>query len=345
MRPAAPDLSCVIVNHRSAERCRACVESLRRAFVAENLRGEIILVDCASGSDEVAQLRRLAADRLLALPENRGYSGGLNAGIAEAHSRRFLLCNADVEFPGGALRPLLEAAGDPRVGAAAPVQMGDRDERIYLPTGFASRFGRDLFHRRWRGRAFRRWALLQRRLWLSGGVAPHLAGSILAVSRTVLDHAGRFDERFQFEYEETEWEDRVVAAGYRLVAVATARALHFHGGSSSRSPGVAARAAASRQEYRRRRYGLLGSALLRRAERVTWEPPVPAFTGEEIAARGEDFWLAVSPAPSLLPFAGVSLVAPIRVEQVLQSTAPSLFAAIFDARRGRVVERFRLARA
>ena len=119
-----PDVSVIVVTHRSADEAVECIASLRRTLDRENISGEILLVDCGSGSDDVRRLQSAGADLFLPLAENRGYSGGVNAGLARAKSFRLLLTNADVVFKEGAIRPLLEAIDDPAVGAAAPLASG-----------------------------------------------------------------------------------------------------------------------------------------------------------------------------------------------------------------------------
>ena len=112
----SPSVSAIVVNHRSAPESAECVASLRGAFEREGVDGEIVLVDCGSGPQEVALLSALPADAFLALPDNRGYSGGLNAGLARARGARLVLSNADVVFGPGALTALLAAVDDPAVG-------------------------------------------------------------------------------------------------------------------------------------------------------------------------------------------------------------------------------------
>jgi N-acetylglucosaminyl-diphospho-decaprenol L-rhamnosyltransferase len=340
------ELSAVFVNHRTARRCAAAVASLRGCLRGEGLSGEVILVDCDSGPEDREALVAVPADRRLFLSENRGYSGGLNAGIAAAGASRLLLCNADVEFRDGALSPLLEALEQPGVGAAAPVQFADRQARIHLPSGFAAGFWRDVRQQRAQGggraesRRFARWAREQWRIWRRGGEVPHLTGSILATRLDVLHRAGRFDERFAFEYEETEWEDRVRRGGYRLLVVAGSTAFHFHGSSSAESPGSAARARASRDEYRRRRYGRLGKALLDRV-RPRQAVVLPQFPGWEVAARGAEFILAASPNPSMLPFAGVCLESAVRLADLFVAVGPRLYLRVFRAEDGEPEEAYR----
>src|SRR6185369_14556729 len=148
--------------------------------------------------------REAGSDRLLAI-DNRGYSGGVNAGIAAARARMLLFCNADVELGPGSLGPLLDAASRPEVGAAAPVQHADPQGRILLPSGFGAGFARDLAQAAGNGRGadrrFSRHAARQWRLWHEGGETDDLTGSLLATRREVVDRVGRLDERFPFEYE------------------------------------------------------------------------------------------------------------------------------------------------
>src|SRR5262249_46666562 len=158
--------------------------------------GEILVVDCASGEQERARLAGVGADRLVLLDENRGYSGGVNAGLARAGSRRLILSNADVIFRRGALASLLEAIADPRVGAAAPVASWDEEGRLLLPPGFAPGFWTDFAQRsagRWPrldDRRFASFALRTLALWRRGGGAPHLSGAVLAARRDVFDRVG-----------------------------------------------------------------------------------------------------------------------------------------------------------
>jgi GT2 family glycosyltransferase len=341
-----PDVSAVFVNHLSAAECAAAVASFRAALTRGGLSGEAIAVDCGSGPAEAARLELCGADRLVLLPDNRGYSGGLNAGIAAASSSRLLLCNADVELDPDALGPLLEAVEAGGVGAAAPVQFADREATIRLPSGFGSGFFRDLRQLRGRSgsrserRRFASWARRQWRAWREGGAFPHLTGSILATRRDVLDAAGRFDETLPFEYEETEWEDRVTARGLELVVAARARAFHFHGTSSGRSPEAAGRALASRRRYRRKRYGRLGDAMLALAEASPGYRGLRDFPGREVPARGAEFALAASPNPSVLPFAAISLDRPVPLAKLFSALAPRLAVRVFRVSDGAPEEAF-----
>jgi GT2 family glycosyltransferase len=330
-----PELSAILVNYKTAAETARAVGSLRRAFRDESIRGEVIVVDCASGISELAQLRSLEPDRLVALDENRGYAGGLNAGLSAAGSANLLLSNSDVEYLPGSLAPLLVRLRDRQIGAASPVQFADRARRIFLPTGFGATFWRDWFQLRGgsgtraEDRRFSRFAKSQWRLWTGGGETDCLTGSVLLTRRDVFDRVGRFDERYLHEYEETEWEGRVRRAGYGLHVEAASRALHFHATSASRNPDAARRRHVSRRRFRRRHYGWMGELVLRMAESKQRLPALRRFDAERVEARGAGYALAVSPNPSLLPFAAISLEEPVGRDDLFSAIGPSLHARVF----------------
>jgi N-acetylglucosaminyl-diphospho-decaprenol L-rhamnosyltransferase len=341
----SPDVSAVVVSHESSREAVDCVASLRRAFRSEGVGGEIVLVDCGSGAAEAERLAAAGADVFLPLAENRGYAGGVNAGLARASSFRVLLCNSDVVFATGALAPLLEAVEDRLVGAAAPLALWDAGGRLRLPAGWAPGFFSDLAQLsagRQPARDAARFAAFARRslrLWESGGSARNLTGAVLAARREIFDRVGRFDERFPFEYEETEWEDRVRARGLSLRLVPRSRVRHLWGASSAASPDVAARRAESRRIYWGRRYGRLGRGILNRAARRPAALSFPRLATPALPAR-EGAWVAISPNPSLLPFAGAPLDVDFLLpeEIVARLSRTRLYFRVFDATDGRPLE-------
>lgn len=332
-----PRVSVVVVSHRSAGEAAACVASARAAFAREGLAGEIVLVDCASGPEETRALAAIGADAEVFLDENRGYSGGANAGLARAAGDRLVLSNADVVFLAGALTALLEAVEDRRVGAAAPLCLWDEGERLRLPAdsaaGFLGQMGVSHF------------APFARRtldLWRRGGDAPHLPGAVLASRRDVFERVGRFDERFLFEYEETEWEDRVRRAGLALRFVPGARVRHLYARSASRNPDTERRRAVSRRLYRERRWGRVGRVLLERAAARRPRVPSASLLAEPYVAARPGAWVAVSTNPSLIPFAGAPLETDFRLPpDVLASLPPGpLYLRVFRESDGRPLETF-----
>jgi len=330
-----PSVSVVVVNHRSAPEAAACVASLRDAFAREGLAGEVVLVDCGSGPEETRTLAALAADAEVFLPDNRGYSGGANAGLAKARAARLVVSNADVVFLPGALSALLTALEAANVGAAAPLCLWDAGGRLRLPADSATGFFGELGVRH-----FAPFARETLRLWERGGAAHHLPGAVLAARRDVFDRVGCFDERFLFEYEETEWEDRVRGAGLGLRFEPRARVQHLFARSASRNPDTEARREVSRRLYRDRRWGRIGRLLLERAAARPRRAPAFRRVEEPAVAARRDAWIAVSTNPTLIPFAGAPLDADFRLpEDVLASIRPGpVYLRTFRASDGRPLD-------
>jgi N-acetylglucosaminyl-diphospho-decaprenol L-rhamnosyltransferase len=342
-----PEVSAVVVSHRSAAEAAQCVASLAMAFAQEGIAGEVVLVDCGSGEEEAAPLRDIPADKHLLLPENRGYSGGVNAGLAQARAARLILSNADVVFSAGSIGRLLEAIAEPRVGVVAPLSTWDSEGRVRLPPGYAPGLFRDAAQLlsglspaldRRRFSSFARETL---RLWERGGRVPHLSGAVLAARRDVFDAAGRFDERFPFEYEETEWEDRVRAKGFDLLFVPEARVRHIWAASSSRNPETAARRAASERLYRLRRYGQAATALLEAVARLPRPRPAVSRLSEPRLPARAGAAVALSPNPSGVPFAVADLSQEFFLpDEVRSGLAPGLwYLTVFRKEDGRPLER------
>ena len=345
------DVSAIVVSHRSAKEAVECVASLRESFGAERIAGEVVLVDCGSGEEDARRLREAQADRLVLLPENRGYSGGVNAGLARAEAPLLLLSNADVLFSPGSLRFLLDAASRPDVGAAGPLCTWDGPGRLRLPAGFAPGFARDFLQlsagrfRRLERRRFAAFARESLRLWREGGNVEHLTGAVLAARRDVFDRVGRFDERFLLEYEETEWEDRVRASGYELRYEPRARVRHLYARSSARSADSAGRRRFSRDLYLRRRYGRIGARLLDVAAAFSRTVPVGRLDDPYVARR-EGAWIAISPNPSLLPFVGAPLDEDFRLPAETFASLPAgAYFRTFRASDGEPLETFRWEKA
>ena len=160
------------------------------------------------------------------------------------------------------------------------------------------------------------------RLWTRGGRARHLSGAVLAARRDAFDRAGRFDERFPFEYEETEWEDRLRAEGLELRVVPAARVRHLASVSASRNPATSARRDSSRRRYWTRRYGRIGRRVLDAARALSAVPRVRFLAQPELPARPGS-WLAISPNAARIPFAGTPLDDRFRLPDEIRASMPA----------------------
>ena len=295
----APDVSLVLVAHRSGALLPAAASAFRREAAAAGLGAEVVVVEHSEDPVEVERAADCRPDRLLARP-NRGYAAGINAGCAAARGALLLVANPDVELGPGSLASLLAALESGWDVAGPRFGLG---ELIFPPadpqtprTELARR--RATPGRRWRAHLLAeldRW----RRAWEATTPLeqPMLSGALLAFRRELLARVGPWDEEYFLYFEETDWLRRARRVGARLALVPAAAATHRWGHSAT--PGrYGDRFAASRARYLRRHFPLLGPAVLGVREAAPPEP-LPA----EAAPSGEGWRWLLSPARHGFPAA------------------------------------------
>lgn len=107
--------SVVVLNWDGGQMVQRCVGSVLAQTVPP---GEVVVVDNASrdGSAEALEAR-FPEVRVLRLPRNTGFAGGMNAGIAAAGGEQVLLLNLDVELEPAYLEACAAALdADPALG-------------------------------------------------------------------------------------------------------------------------------------------------------------------------------------------------------------------------------------
>ena len=142
MPQPTPRVAVCVVTHDDRADLPACLEHLSRQ---EYTNVEWVLVDCASVDDSVAYLRGYRDERaaaiqrtVLALPENAGFAGGMNAAFRATAAPFLLTLNADANLGPQYLRRLVERAESPsrwRIAAVTgrlvrPLEAGASARRI-----------------------------------------------------------------------------------------------------------------------------------------------------------------------------------------------------------------------
>jgi GT2 family glycosyltransferase len=156
----------------------------------------------------------------LRLPENRGFAGGINAGLERLRSEgcdRILLLNSDATLEPECLRLLAEALDDPRLAAVGPVILRAADGRV------ESR-GLSVDLRGGRVRMEGHGEIPGDRTGLAPADA--LSGAAMMLSGAAVDRVGLLDEDYFFSFEEIDWCVRARRAGLGLAVVLGARARH-----------------------------------------------------------------------------------------------------------------------
>ena len=221
-RPRAELLSYCVVNTNGREDLLACLEAIERTHPPD-VEHEVLVLDNASDDGSAEAVReRFPAARLFALERRTGKAENDSALLREARGRFCLLLNEDTELREGATRALLDALeGDPRRRrgrrAAADQRRASRPPAPGgCPDAGWALAGAVFLHDRYavqsRGDAVREVGWVQ--------------SSAMLVRREAAEQVGWLDPDFFVYSDETDFCKRLHDAGWRILFVPQARAVH-----------------------------------------------------------------------------------------------------------------------
>ena len=209
--------SVIIPNWNGARFLPTCLDALHRQTYP---RFEAIVVDNASSDGSQALLRAGYPEvQLIELAENRGFAGGVNAGIRASQGEIIALLNNDTEAEPGWLDELVRGLQrHPEAGSAAS-KMLLFDQRDTLHSA-GDTFGTDGLPAN-RGVWEKDSARFNREEFVFGG-----CGGAVACRRRMLEEIGLFDESFFLSCEDVDLAWRAQLAGWRCIYVPTAVVYH-----------------------------------------------------------------------------------------------------------------------
>ncbi|MDQ2724073.1 MAG: glycosyltransferase family 2 protein [Actinomycetota bacterium] len=114
MSTATASSSVLVVSYRPGDWLRPCLQSITTQA------DEVILVDNGSADGEAGVIGEEAGVRVLRLPTNVGFAGGVNAGLASASADLVGLLNDDATADPGWLDVAADVLADPDIAAVAP---------------------------------------------------------------------------------------------------------------------------------------------------------------------------------------------------------------------------------
>ena len=245
------DLSVVVVTWNGWTFLSECLASLDRAIRRPaTLDLQVVVVD--NGSED-GTCRELAARfpwaECIALPKNRGFAAGANAGLRRASGRHAVLLNNDTTVPAGALEACVAYIdAHPEVGVVGPQLRGPdgrKQNSVHNEPGLITEIVPGwLLQTVWPGR------YPSKRQAPAGPVAVDaVLGACLVVRAEVLARVGLLPEDYFFFLEETDWCRAIRRAGWGVRHLPGVEVTHVHGATSKkRDP------ARTRIEYHRSLY-------------------------------------------------------------------------------------------
>src|SRR3954452_14673028 len=228
------ELSYCVVNTNGRELLLDCLRSIRRTHPA-GTEHEILVLDNASedGSAEAVE-REFPEARVIRRDRRAGLAENNTLILREARGRLCLLLNEDSELTDGAVQELLAALrADPHAAVAGAQLLDPAGEPIPCAWRFPGL-----------GAATAQALLLHRRLVTQshGGDGPPtevgwIQSCTMLVRRDVAESVGYLDPDFFVYSEEVDFQKRMHDAGWRILHVPRARAIHHEQLATDRSPG------------------------------------------------------------------------------------------------------------
>jgi N-acetylglucosaminyl-diphospho-decaprenol L-rhamnosyltransferase len=253
-------VSYCVVNTNGRDALLACLEAIERTTPSD-LEHEILVLDNASDDGSAEAVRALERDiRLIALDRRAGKAANDSRLLQEASGEFCLLLNEDSELQPGAVAALLGALQSDREAAAAGAQLLAPDGREVPCAWRLPRAGTTL------AGAF----FLHRRLTVeSGGTSTRPVGwvqsSAMMVRREAAEQVGWLDPEFFVYSDETDFCKRLGDAGWKILFVPSARAIH-HDQMARDAAGAERRIVEyhrNRDRYLRKHHGRVEAFLMR----------------------------------------------------------------------------------
>ena len=235
-----PTVSIVIVSWNAQAYLRECLESLKDGVYAGPM--ETIVVDNASADGSAEMVRQQFPDvKLICNTENLGFAKANNIGIRQCTSEYIALVNSDVHALTDCITTLVTyCQSHLAVGLVGPFIIGSDGKQQMSCRGAPSLW--NMFCR-----ALALDVVFPRSRFFNGCFLGHwdhrtttsvdiLSGCFWLTPRRALDAVGLLDESFFIYGEDMDWCKRFHAAGWDVVFVPAARAIHYGGASSANSP-------------------------------------------------------------------------------------------------------------
>jgi N-acetylglucosaminyl-diphospho-decaprenol L-rhamnosyltransferase len=225
-------LSYCVVNTDGRELLLACLEAIERTR-PQGVKSEVLVLDNASRDGSAEAVRALGRPiRLIERERRAGKAENDTDLLQQARGRYCLLLNEDTEIRPGAAEALLAALeGDPRAavaGARLLAPDGSPQNCAFRLPGVATALAGALFLHRWltvesKGEATREVGWVQ--------------SSAILVRRQAAERVGWLDPDFFVYSDETDFCKRLRDAGWQVLWVPAAEALHHHQLGSDLSAG------------------------------------------------------------------------------------------------------------
>jgi GT2 family glycosyltransferase len=205
-----PLVSVVTLNYNQTDITVEFLESSRKLTYPNY---EILVCDMGSGIDPTDRINALNIPKVKVLRSktNLGFTGGNNWGMRQAKGDFVFIVNNDTELTPSLLNDLLEPfANDASIGVTCPKIRFFHHPNIIQYAGFNP-------INKYTGRTTAVGSLEEDKGQHDTPGYTHGAhGCAMMVKKEVIEKTGMFPEKFFIYYEEWDWSERIIKAGYKV---------------------------------------------------------------------------------------------------------------------------------
>lgn len=231
------EVSVIIVNYRTKELTKACVESLQAK--TEGIGYEIILVDNDSGDGSYEYFEKeLSGITLIRSTTNLGFGKANNLAVKDATGKYLFFLNPDTVVKNNALVMLKASfeSGGSDLGVLGVYLSDQHGNAIHSHAHFKKPFSqmkrkyRKLFKKMFfLDLLFRKKEETPKPVVSSPEMSDvdYVTGADMFIPRALFEEAGGFDPDFFMYYEETELQKRLQKMGYRRAIVGGPQIVHY----------------------------------------------------------------------------------------------------------------------
>jgi N-acetylglucosaminyl-diphospho-decaprenol L-rhamnosyltransferase len=234
----SPEVSIIIVNWRSREYVRACLESIAQTSGRDSYEVLVVDNDSRDGCGTMLE-EEFPQARYIESTTNLGFARANNLAVAESSGRYILFLNPDTEVCAGAIEALVAALdAQPEAGmVGARLLNTDRTLQTTCVTAVPNILNQTL-NLGWLRAAFPMWGIWGMRALYRAGRIPSaveaISGACMMVRREVVEQIGGFSTDYFMYAEDMDLCVKVARAGQVILYVPEAEIVHHGGGSSSR---------------------------------------------------------------------------------------------------------------
>lgn len=218
-------ITVIIPNYNGMKFLPDCVASLKMQTIGEF---EILIIDNGSTDGSAQWLEKEAADdsriKVVLLPENKGFAGGVNEGLRRTESEYVLLLNNDTIAEPDFIENLKNAVGKSEDIFAVSAQMIKASDHSLIDSA-----GDGI---NWLGWAYQRGIDEKAELYQKEADVFSACAGAAIYRKKILDEIGFFDETHFAYLEDIDLSWRARLAGYRILYTPDARVYHLGSATS-----------------------------------------------------------------------------------------------------------------